>query len=180
MNKGIPTEYAITKFRSRLEARWAAFFDLLGWRAFYEPLDLDGYIPDFILHGHSQRILVEVKPVKGKDDPLFKETTAKIERSGWQNDALIVSYFLPVSEVFKENPCVGWLGEHLDNAFCWDLAPFNDQSGSLGFNHEYQWYGDRITGHYSGSSGLIFPGSSAELIEKYWREAGNTVQWMKI
>lgn len=28
----IPTTYQHTLFRSRLEARWAAFFDLVGWR----------------------------------------------------------------------------------------------------------------------------------------------------
>ena len=31
-----PTTYADVKFRSRLEARWAAFFDLAGWRWEYE------------------------------------------------------------------------------------------------------------------------------------------------
>ena len=29
--KAIPTTYAGVRFRSRLEARWAAFFDLCGW-----------------------------------------------------------------------------------------------------------------------------------------------------
>jgi hypothetical protein len=33
----IVTEYAGARFRSRLEARWAAFFDLCGWRWEYEP-----------------------------------------------------------------------------------------------------------------------------------------------
>ncbi|MEA2669684.1 MAG: hypothetical protein QOJ33_2618, partial [Chloroflexota bacterium] len=28
----IPTTYDGVNFRSRLEAKWAAFFDLLGWR----------------------------------------------------------------------------------------------------------------------------------------------------
>ncbi len=39
--------YAGVQFRSRLEARWAAMFDLLGWPWEYEPVDLDGYIPDY-------------------------------------------------------------------------------------------------------------------------------------
>jgi hypothetical protein len=45
----IPTTYNGVQFRSRLEAKWAAFFDLLGWRWHYEPLDLDGWIPDFLI-----------------------------------------------------------------------------------------------------------------------------------
>lgn len=31
MIKPIPTKYNDVQFRSRLEARWAAFFDLLEW-----------------------------------------------------------------------------------------------------------------------------------------------------
>jgi hypothetical protein len=45
----IPTIYNGVQFRSRLEAKWAAFFDLLGWHWHYEPLDLDGWIPDFLI-----------------------------------------------------------------------------------------------------------------------------------
>lgn len=51
MTTAIPTAYGGVNFRSRLEARWAAMFDLLGWRWEYEPLDLDGYIPDFLVRG---------------------------------------------------------------------------------------------------------------------------------
>jgi hypothetical protein len=68
----IPTKYAGTQFRSRLEARWAAFFDLLAWQWEYEPIDLAGYIPDFIVRipvqsydgvaGLREPLLVEVKP----------------------------------------------------------------------------------------------------------------------
>lgn len=37
------------QFRSRLEARWAYIFDSMGWIWEYEPIDLNGYIPDFIV-----------------------------------------------------------------------------------------------------------------------------------
>jgi hypothetical protein len=59
---GIPTEYGGIRFRSRLEARWACFFDAIGWRWEYEPLDFDGWIPDFLLHTRPLSTLVEVKP----------------------------------------------------------------------------------------------------------------------
>lgn len=45
----IPTVYADVQMRSRLEATWAAFFDQMGWKWSYEPVDLDGWIPDFVL-----------------------------------------------------------------------------------------------------------------------------------
>lgn len=64
------TLYSGTLFRSRLEARWAAFFDLAGWKWRYEPVDLAGWTPDFWVHfscGHSEdpaghELYVEVKP----------------------------------------------------------------------------------------------------------------------
>lgn len=60
----IETRYAGHLFRSRLEARWAAFFDLTGIKWQYEPFDAAGYIPDFLIHAGSDQpaMLVEVKP----------------------------------------------------------------------------------------------------------------------
>ena len=54
--RAIQTEYKGYLFRSRLEARWAVFFDACGVDWEYEPegYDLgDGlyYLPDFLLHG---------------------------------------------------------------------------------------------------------------------------------
>lgn len=62
------TVYAGALFRSRLEARWAAFFDLIGWSWLYEPIDLDGWIPDFRVSVGDWSRLVEVKPVDMVDD----------------------------------------------------------------------------------------------------------------
>jgi hypothetical protein len=68
--KSHPTMYCGVLFRSRLEARWAAFFDLAGWSWEYEPIDLEGWTPDFRVKfpcGHSEcggshTLLVEIKP----------------------------------------------------------------------------------------------------------------------
>ena len=32
MAQGIPTVYDLVRFRSRLEAKWARFFDFCGWK----------------------------------------------------------------------------------------------------------------------------------------------------
>lgn len=58
--KPIETVYKGYRFRSRLEARWAVFFDTLGIRYEYEPQGFqlpDGtwYLPDFCLHGFTGR-----------------------------------------------------------------------------------------------------------------------------
>lgn len=65
-----PTYYRSTRFRSRLEARWAAFFDLLQWQWQYEPIDFKDWVPDFHVEfpcGHSEcagshAFYAEVKP----------------------------------------------------------------------------------------------------------------------
>ena len=65
----IATNYRETLFRSRLEARWAAFFDLAGVEWEYEPkASIRGWWPDFLVKGillGDKRFsaLAEVKPV---------------------------------------------------------------------------------------------------------------------
>lgn len=59
--RAIPTIYNDVKYRSRLEAKWAAMFDLLSWKHSYEPLDFEGYIPDFIITSSNEHMFVEVK-----------------------------------------------------------------------------------------------------------------------
>lgn len=68
--RAIQTEYNGYLFRSRLEARWAVFFDACGVDYEYEPEGylLDNgllYLPDFLLHGVDGRdggdLFVEVK-----------------------------------------------------------------------------------------------------------------------
>jgi len=60
----IPTRYGGDDFRSRLEARWAMFFDALGmpWKYEMEGYDLAGiwYLPDFWLP--NQSYWIEIKP----------------------------------------------------------------------------------------------------------------------
>lgn len=60
----LPAEYAGVTFRSRLEARWAYYFDLIGCPWQYEPqgfaLEAGNYCPDF----QCNDFYVEVKPTE--------------------------------------------------------------------------------------------------------------------
>jgi len=62
--KAIETHYRGHRFRSRLEARWAVFFETVGasWRYEHEGYDLDGlwYLPDFLLPDWG--VYAEIKP----------------------------------------------------------------------------------------------------------------------
>lgn len=84
----IETVYRGVTFRSRLEAKWAAFFDLCQWKWEYEPIDLNGYIPDFILTFPNAPILVEVKPALYLKD--LNQFTEKIDASGWDKESMVV------------------------------------------------------------------------------------------
>jgi hypothetical protein len=175
--EGIQTMFNGIYYRSRLEARWAAFFNLQGWDAHYEPFDLKGYIPDFVLHGKSDptdnlvtQIIVEVKPVTSMDDPLFKETVRKIQDSGWEHEALIVSYFLPAIPDNPDISCIGWLREGKDR---WGLAPFHSSYKSLGFHGCGSSSYDRITGIIN-STGTF---SQDPKIKSCWLKSLNLVQW---
>lgn len=75
--KAIETRYKGYRFRSRLEARWAVFFDALGLRWEYEKEGYDlgkagWYLPDFWLPERDW--WVEIKP-----GPLSREEWLKIE-----------------------------------------------------------------------------------------------------
>src|SRR5712692_10530353 len=71
MSRPIETRYKSYRFRSRLEARWAVFFDALGIDYRYEPegFDLNGlfYLPDFYLPTEQPASWIEVKPEIPRD-----------------------------------------------------------------------------------------------------------------
>lgn len=77
--QAVPTTYKHIEFDSRLEARWAAFFDECGWKWVYHPVDLGGWFPDFALTGFmadGQDMLVEVKPLSEFDSGVWRQMVA--------------------------------------------------------------------------------------------------------
>ena len=119
--KAIQTEYKGYKFRSRLEARWAVFFDTLGVKWEYEPEGYDlgngvYYLPDFLLHdvtvnhGLFQRhcdIYVEVKGVMTDEDARkiirFSDLGYEDEhRDGVSNTAVLVVGNIPEGESMRD------------------------------------------------------------------------------
>lgn len=188
--KAISTTYKGINFRSRLEARWAAFFDLMGWRWDYEPLDFDGWIPDFILHGAKERVLVEVKPIFTAHEDLFQEVSRQALSANSRDDILVLGAHIIEDRCCHGGVAFGWLGEFISagQTICgddlvdvgplhdWGHAAPHDGGGKIGFCHEFMSYGNRITGYWSGDSGV--GGSHLDrAILRAWKDAGNTVQW---
>lgn len=76
--KARDTEYAGCLFRSRLEATWAAFFDICGIKWVYEPFDLPGWSPDFLI---NDTLLCEVKPFVFPDSDLQMKIATSSRRA---------------------------------------------------------------------------------------------------
>lgn len=133
--KAIQTEYKGYLFRSRLEARWAVFFDACGVDWEYEPegYDLgDGicYLPDFLLHGVDGRaggdLFVEVKgKMTGSDAEKIHRFTASPDQGDYYDplNPLLIVGRIPEGETASE------LREYIsDQAYQdmgGDLYPFN-------------------------------------------------------
>ncbi len=169
-DSAIPTLYAGVQFRSRLEARWAAFFDQLAWKWEYEPIDLKGYIPDFVMTFHKP-LVIEVKPEL--DYEALRGHCEKIDQSGWDGEVLIVGarlfdeldgwYGFPVIGLLREKDGCGW-----------DMANLHHctKCGSVSFHHASGGWSCRVKGCYDGNSYL----GSAD-VSDLWRGSGNVVQW---
>lgn len=97
-------------YRSRLEARWAAFFDRLGWPHEYKPFDLGAWSPDFLLP--DLHVLVEIKPFPAVRDRVSFDFDAwrKMALACTQQNRSEAILLLPVNPIFDGVVQVGWLG----------------------------------------------------------------------
>jgi hypothetical protein len=178
--KAHPTMYNGVQYRSRLEARWAAFFDLIEWQHEYEPIDLPGWSPDFLLHGSKTKILVEVKPVYDIPNDVANKINRAVPVEFVSGDSIAIvkpenSFFecliVGNAPIWRDYSCsIGWLREYDD----WEEAPFM-HLGELDFCHATQSYIGRITGKYDGHWGDEH--LALEIVKRCWSEAGNIVQW---
>jgi hypothetical protein len=92
--RAIPTRYKGYAFRSRLEARWAVFFDHLNIKWEYEPEGFDlgnglRYLPDFWLP--DLNLWVEVKP--SFPDFVTLEKASRLVIQG--GDPVFISFGMP-------------------------------------------------------------------------------------
>lgn len=182
--KAIETIYNSHRFRSRLEASWAAFFDIMRWEWDYEPIDLDGWIPDFAIRTTGVPIYVEVKPISwpaGDDfDAIVGATDVpelhKIKSLG--REVLILGVGVPHQSqwqhtrfgVLFDGAAVGTYEMIRDIAIISkDDKNRNDFCGELGSYHH------RISGYYDGNQ-LTHEYRDGE-ITSAWANARNRTQW---
>ena len=187
---GVPTAYRGTHFRSRLEAKWAAFFDLIGWSWIYEPMDADGYIPDFLIEGPAP-FFVEVGPVYTPAEYVAKAQKANLAAESLGRDLLIVGMAAVANmpdACHPDVPAAGWLGEYgeyfpsgwqmnqvypLEPGFAWGHGNW----GQCCYDHLGVWHDFMNYGHRPWSEGKEDTSASETWIMDRWSEASNTVQW---
>jgi len=152
----IRTKYNNVWFRSRLEARWAAVFDLVGWKWNYEPFDLNGWIPDFQL-----------------DIPITKGTMKGSEDYYGSPDVLVPNPLVEVRPVDKEEysgtPARAFETPRIEKATNGQGEVF-----LLGSYIEAAWRVPDL-GDWGASMNIWVAPYGKE--EQIWREAGNKVQW---
>jgi hypothetical protein len=183
----IPTVYSGVQFRSRLEARWAAMFDLLKYPWEYEPLDLNGYIPDFVL-SFKTPMIVEVKPIVGNPgewhaDKAATDALQKAYDSGWSSEGLLVGATMHTDR-WAEG-CVS-TGEPTNAGLLFDLSPETRRSADGVYASPFGFaaccggpvdclgsYSCRKCSHYDGNNDL----RDSDSVLALWRKAGNLVQW---
>lgn len=121
--KAIETRYGGCRFRSRLEARWAVFFDALGVPWEYEPEGFDlgpvgRYLPDFRLPNFGAWFEVKKEPIGPRG-----EAWAKAMALAAQAPVIVAG---------------GNLGSHELRLFCYD-ATDSSAGGPNDFEAELAW-----------------------------------------
>jgi hypothetical protein len=108
--KNIPTKYKGIEFRSRLEARWAYYWDLIGleWMYEFEGFDLDGewYLPDFYIPKWGY---IEIKPEGGvTEDALRKATLMPVRTAIYEGPPSLKIQRGMGGEIFCLYSCSKW------------------------------------------------------------------------
>ena len=197
-HRPIETLYRGMRFRSRLEARWAATFDELGIEYTYEPYDLGGYIPDFLLHGRYQ-VLVEVRPAEEQEEfcAVAEEMQRRVGPKGFEGDLLVLGSNIVVGQLTafgEDEGAMGWLGQWYPPEtrrleleaealggptswpwdWGWSVWRVCPKVEHVRFNHELQGFYGRPCGHYEGGGYTTAP---ARRMRDIWNRAHNQTRW---
>ncbi len=127
--RAIETRYKGYRFRSRLEARWAVFFDALGLKWEYEPegfhTEAGPYLPDFFIHGNAHRgPYLEVKATRPSRTEIDKLLSLCTEKGAYG----IIVWGDPLGFDWLHIHKDGFLdGEEIYNTMSWSLPPYREE-----------------------------------------------------
>lgn len=171
---GIPTQLGGVNFRSRLEAKWANVFTALGWDWSYEPFDLPGWVPDFLIRcGGKRDLLIDIKPIARFDvEPieLFEKMNRAVGESQYD---LAVFGIEPV--ITDDDYLIGWIKADLDYEEPFDWCRLvSVRQDRIGINQVELGWCDFITGEHCKYG--LWP-EHEKFIASVFSAALNAVQW---
>lgn len=181
--KAIETVYNGYKFRSRLEARWAVFFDSVGIKYQYEPEGFvlrdgtrylpDFYLPDVYLRHGGKGLYVEVKGV-------IDERAERTITSLWNNNYLDDSRWNYREEDFLPVLIVGNIPKDIDEITETCDGIFYD-FGLIDGDHTYcAWLSKTPNNHfYIIGWDNSFPEDEGSLEPIYWWESNEMKEGLK-
>lgn len=199
----IETAYRDYLFRSRLEAKWAVFFDLCGWAWSYEPKDFRGWIPDFAIGEHP--VLVEIKPFWHDDE--WSDAKEKIMASGCDEPVLLLGNdptWRMKNRTWSGETCCppfGILFDQIDREY--EPGFWDDEDVHFGFTEGGDSFFDGRYGlcpldggwwnliwkapedyHHPNKWSRVWPdlkgkGTAKECVERMWAQACNASRWVK-
>ena len=164
----IATVYRGVSYRSRLEAKWAAFMDRIGWCYDYEPFDLGDWSPDFLIRiASGQEFLAEVKPIT-EFDAAASEKMAKAAKEARVSGAIWLLASAPRSN-----------GDHLSLGWQGTMPPIQ------GSREADEKYACRLLRFYEKNDGqsagpaFWYPLNLSQSIDplQLWSDGCNEVQW---
>jgi hypothetical protein len=173
-------------FRSRLEARWAAFFTQIGWTWVYEPFAGRSYIPDFLIQG-SAPLLVEVKPYATAAE--FMPECARVAHAleGWAHHIAVfgLSPFLELGQsiLYEDSPGLyaagpsAW-GEQDSEECALAWATCAEPCGRTIVWHRRDAYTGIPCGHHDGDHHLRGVQRTGVDVRTGWLLAGEETRWV--
>lgn len=157
MIRAIDTKYNGYRFRSRLEARWAVFFDSLRIEYEYEKegfkLPSGQYLPDFWLPELRSGVWVEIKPSDKKSDATHRRRITELAAHTGQEVILFKGDPLSGVERYART---GWPGAAGSTDLSHSLSGYDSPylfcicptCGAAGL--EYEGRAERICAHGAG------------------------------
>lgn len=166
------------QFRSKIEAQWAYLFESFKWKWEYEPYELNGYIPDFIIKMNEVQILIEIKG----DNDIWKEYKPhlkKIRESGWKGNCIILGSTYKKSESHEGGISVGIFADKIDEI---DEIDKIEKTDDIIIRYSgLDWdFGGEYGGHdldFSVNYWKRLDEKGFEKFEKMWSIAKNLTQW---
>lgn len=159
----IPTVFGGVQYRSRLEARWAAFFCALRMPVEYEPADLGTWSPDFLILSRP-RTLVEIKPISAFDADTGDKMVSAAVTAQFDGHLLLLGTSPFRSPHLRGTTAIGW-------CFYPDSEEWRD--GGLFLIGSDRKMSDQYLEDFGGERVVALDA----VVSAAWNVACNAVQW---